>query len=241
MVVPYKEANTPKKEQVRQMFDNIAPKYDFLNHFLTAGIDKSWRVKVCKIVEGIAPQSILDMASGTGDLAIQLSRITPNPNKILGIDISEKMLNVGRNKVQKRNLAEVISFQTGDAENIEVEDSSFDVVTCAFGVRNFENIDKGLTEFYRVLNAKGTLVILELSIPENALFRLLYNVYFKKILPLWGRLFSKDKSAYSYLPESVVKFPKNADFVEQLKKAGFTEAKAESLTFGIATIFVANK
>ncbi len=241
MVVPYKEKEISKKEQVREMFDNIAPSYDFLNHFLTVGIDKSWRKKVCKIVRGFSPKSVLDMASGTADLAIQIAETNPQLENVLGVDLSKEMLRIGEGKIAKKNLSERIHFQIGDAENIQVEESSFDVVTCAFGVRNFENIDKGLSEFFRVLKPAGSLVVLELSIPENPLFRFFYNFYFRYILPIWGRLLSKDKAAYSYLPESVVNFPKNAEFLKKLKNAGFSRVKAKSLSFGIATIFIASK
>lgn len=239
MVVPYKEAEGTKKEQVRQMFDNIAPKYDFLNHFLTVGIDKGWRKKVCRIVAEKNPQYIMDMASGTGDLAIGLSKT--QPKQVVGFDISEKMLEIGREKVRNKKLSDLISFKVGDAEAIEEDDNTFDAVTCAFGVRNFEDIDKGLSEFYRVLRGDGRLVILELSVPENPLFRTFYNTYFHYILPVWGKLVSKDTSAYSYLPESVAMFPKNKVFLEKLKAAGFKECYARPLTFGIATIFVASK
>lgn len=241
MVVPYKTEEVSKKEQVRQMFDTIAPKYDFLNHFLSAGIDKRWRKKVCKIVSETQPLCILDMASGTGDLALAMSRLEPKPTKIIGIDLSEKMLEVGRKKVTEKGLTEIIAFQSGDAEAIEEEKDSFDVVTCAFGVRNFENVPQGLSEFYRVLKPKGRLVILELSLPTNPLCRGVYNIYFRHVLPLWGKLFSKDKSAYQYLPESVIKFPKRENFLQTLEKIGFGKVYAKPLTFGIATIFVAEK
>ncbi len=241
MVVPYKKETTSKKEQIEQMFDNIAPKYDFLNHFLTLGIDKGWRKKVCKIISEVRPQRILDMASGTGDLALQLSGVSPKPEKIVGIDISEQMLNIGRQKVERKKLSDLIVLKVGDAEEIKEESLSFDAVTCAFGVRNFGDVEQGLSEFYRVLNERGRLVILELSMPSNFLFRGVYNAYFHYILPFFGRLLSKDKSAYSYLPESVAKFPKNSVFIENLKKIGFKSVYAKPLTFGVATIFVADK
>lgn len=221
------------------MFDNIAPKYDFLNHFLTMGIDKRWRNKVCKIVAKEQPKIIMDMASGTGDLAIGLSKL--QPEKIVALDISEKMLEFGRKKAKKKGLQNLITFKTGDAEAITEADNTFDAVTCAFGVRNFENIDKGIAEFYRVLKQGGRLVILELSVPQNVFFRLGYNSYFHYILPLWGKLVSRDKAAYNYLPESVTKFPKNEAFLEKLRKAGFVKSYAKPLSFGIATIFVAAK
>lgn len=238
-VVPYKNGDGSKKDQVRKMFDNIATKYDFLNHFLTVGIDKRWRKKVCKIVAQKKPKLIMDMASGTGDLAIGLSKL--GVEKIVGIDISEKMLEIAEKKVKAKGLDRLITFKIGDAESLEDDDNTFDVVTCAFGVRNFENIEKGLSEFYRVVKPQGSLVILELSMPENRLFRFGYNTYFRYILPLWGRLFSKDNSAYNYLPESVLCFPRSKDFVEMLASIGFKNCRAKSLTFGVATIFVAEK
>lgn len=239
MVVPYKKTTSSKKEQVRQMFDNIAPKYDFLNHFLTVGIDKRWRHKVCKIVAEKKPKSIMDMASGTGDLAIGLSKL--KPEKIVALDISEKMLEFGRKKAKKKGLQDLITFKVGDAEAIQELDRAFDAVTCAFGVRNFENIDKGIEEFYRVLKKEGRLVILELSVPQNALFRMGYHSYFHYILPLWGKLVSKDRAAYNYLPESVAKFPKNEAFLQKMRDVGFKNTMAKPLSFGIATIFVATK
>ncbi len=176
-----------------------------------------------------------------GDLALSISRLQPQPQQITGIDISEKMLAVGREKVAAKGLEDIISFKTGDAEAIEEKADSFDVITCAFGVRNFENINQGLSEFHRVLRKQGRLVILELSLPTNPLFRRVYNVYFRHVLPMWGKVFSKDKSAYYYLPESVVNFPQRADFSNMLEMAGFQKVNAKPLSFGIATIFVAEK
>ncbi|PVX52356.1 demethylmenaquinone methyltransferase [Balneicella halophila] len=239
MVVPYKEAQSSKKEQVREMFDNIAPRYDFLNHFLSVGIDKLWRKKVCKIVAKGNPKVIMDMASGTGDLAIGLSKL--KPERIVGVDISENMLKIGEKKVEKKGLDNLISFRVGDAENLEDPNDTYDAITCAFGVRNFENIHKGLSEFHRVLKNEGRLVILELSMPENKFFKLIYKVYFSYILPLWGKVVSKNDVAYNYLPESVANFPKRSVFLENMKDAGFKDCYAKSLTFGIATIFVGTK
>ncbi len=239
VVVPYKNENSPKKEQVRKMFDNIAYRYDFLNHFLTAGIDKYWRKKVRKIAVTYSPDYILDMASGTGDLAIELAKLSPK--SIIGIDISEKMLAIAENKIKKRGLQDIISFRVGDAENIEAENDTYDIVTCAFGVRNFQDIDKGIAEFHRVLKKGGRLIVLELSIPKNLLFAFVYNMYFRYILPLWGNIVSRDMSAYKYLPESVAQFPKADIFRNMLTKAGFRKNCAKSVSFGIATIFVATK
>ncbi len=238
-VVPYKNENTPKKEQVRQMFDNIAYRYDFLNHFLTAGIDKYWRKKVRKIVVEESTDYILDVASGTGDLAIELAKLSPKC--ITGVDISEKMLAIAEKKIKKRGLQDIVSFKVGDAEDIEAQNNTYDVVTCAFGVRNFQDMDKGIEEFHRVLKNEGRLIILELSIPKNLLFSFAYNMYFRYVLPLWGNIVAKDLSAYKYLPESVAQFPKSDAFLEILSKAGFRQNYAKSVSFGIATIFVATK
>ncbi len=238
-VVPYKNENTPKKEQVRQMFNNIAYRYDFLNHFLTAGIDKYWRRKVRKIAVSDSTEHILDMASGTGDLAIELAKLSPK--SITGVDISEKMLDIAEKKIRKRGLENIIDFKVGDAEDIEAKNNTYDVVTCAFGVRNFQDMNKGLTEFHRVLKNNGRLIVLELSIPNNLLFSFGYNMYFRYVLPLWGRIVSKDLSAYKYLPESVAQFPKPNVFLDMLTKAGFKEKYAKSVSLGIATIFVATK
>ncbi len=238
-VVPYKNENTPKKEQVRQMFNNIAYRYDFLNHFLTAGIDKYWRKKVRKIAVEESTDYILDMASGTGDLAIELAKLSPK--RITGVDISEKMLAIAEKKIKKRGLQDIVSFKVGDAEDIEAQNNTYDVVTCAFGVRNFQDMDKGIEEFHRVLKNEGRLIILELSIPKNLFFAFGYNMYFRYMLPLWGRIVAKDLSAYKYLPESVAQFPKSDTFLNMLTKAGFKKNYAKPVSLGIATIFVATK
>lgn len=221
------------------MFDSIAPQYDFLNHFLTLGIDKIWRKKVCKIVAEKAHNSILDIASGTGDLAIALGKT--HPSKIVGIDISSKMLARARKKVKAKGLSSIIKLEHGDAEALNYQEKSFDIVTCAFGVRNFERMEKGIQEFHRVLSEGGNLVILELSMPENKVIKSLYTCYFEHILPRWGKIISRDMSAYTYLPESVEKFPSKTAFCKLLKDAGFTHCKAIPLSLGIATIFVATK
>lgn len=239
MTLPNKESNGTQKEQVKQMFDDIALKYDFLNHFLTVGIDKVWRRKVCKIVKQGNHKTILDVASGTGDLAIALSQL--DTELIKGIDISPKMLALARKKVKDRGLSEVIKFVRGDAEDIKEENGSFQVVTCAFGVRNFENINNGLSEIYRVLGDNGRFVILELSLPRNRAIRKLYRTYFNHILPRWGKFISKDIFAYSYLPKSVEEFPEQEEIIATLKEIGFRECFVKTMHLGIATIYVAQK
>ncbi len=238
-VSPYQDSEKNKKEQVEQMFDNIAPKYDFLNHFLSLGIDKLWRKKAVRILQKNNPRKILDVATGTGDFAIQTSQI--NPDEIIGYDLSEQMIRIGREKVKKLKLDSLIHFQKGDSEDMPFHDNEFDAITVAFGVRNFENLGKGLTEFHRVLKRDGVAVILEFSKPRYFPFKQLYKFYFFHILPFIGGLVSKDASAYSYLPESVMAFPDGDDFFRVLKKAGFENYSQHRLTLGIATIYVARK
>ena len=239
-VTPYKDSKQQKKQQVKQMFDNIAPRYDFLNHFLSLGIDKHWRKKAIKILSGYNKTgSLLDVATGTGDFAIAASKL--NPSKIVAFDISEQMLNVGRIKAEKLGLSNLIEFKKGDSESMPFSDRQFDAITVAFGVRNFENLEKGLTEFNRVLKPDGVVVILEFSKPKYFPFKQFYFFYFFTILPLVGKLVSKDSSAYSYLPESVMAFPDDQKFLSVLKNCGFSRSKQKRLTFGIATIYIAQK
>jgi demethylmenaquinone methyltransferase/2-methoxy-6-polyprenyl-1,4-benzoquinol methylase len=237
-VKPYQQEGS-KKEQVAQMFDNISARYDFLNHFLSLGIDKGWRKKVVAIVRKHQPKRILDIATGTADLAIALSRL--NPDKIDGVDISEGMLAVGKEKIKKRGLAEVVTLSYGDSEALPFPDASFDAVTVAFGVRNFENLDLGLSEMYRVTRPGGLVVVLEFSKPSRFPIKQLYQFYFTHILPRWGRLISKDASAYTYLPESVQAFPDGKDFLNHLSAVGFSSLKEKRLTFGIASIYTGIK
>jgi len=239
MAIPYSELNESKKKQVASMFDSIAGKYDFLNHFLSVGIDKLWRKKAISILKKYSPETIIDVATGTGDFAIQASKI--NPLKITGIDISEGMLEVGRKKIKKLNLDTIVTFSIGDSENIHEENNSFDAATCAFGVRNFENLELGISEIYRVLKNKGVCIILEFSKPRAFPIKQIYFFYFSKILPLIGKFFSKDRRAYEYLPESVKEFPSGKEFIEVMKKAGFNHTKLKSLSFGIATIYIGEK
>lgn len=238
-VTPYKDSSEKKKQQVEQMFDNIAPKYDFLNHFLSLGIDKLWRKKAIRILSGYKTNLLLDVASGTGDFAIAAAKL--KPSKIIGFDISEQMLNVGRAKVQGLGLDHIIEFQKGDSEAMPFDDEHFDAITVAFGVRNFENLENGLKEFVRVLKNDGVAIILEFSKPKYFPMKQLYLFYFFGILPLIGRLVSKDSSAYSYLPESVMAFPDDQKFLTILRNVGFSKASQRRLSFGIATIYIAQK
>lgn len=224
-----------KKEKVRQMFDNIAWKYDFLNHFLSAGIDHSWRKKLVKIIAERHPEKVLDVATGTADLAIALTR--HSEASVVGIDISQGMLDLGVKKVSKRNLAERIKLQWADSEHLPFSDACFDACMVAFGVRNFEDLDRGLSEMHRVLSPGGMIAVLEFSKPRRFPVKHLYMFYFKHILPLMGKLVSKDRAAYTYLPESVEAFPDGAAFIAHLQKAGFVQCHERRLSFGIATIY----
>ncbi|HEY3373293.1 MAG TPA: bifunctional demethylmenaquinone methyltransferase/2-methoxy-6-polyprenyl-1,4-benzoquinol methylase UbiE [Prolixibacteraceae bacterium] len=238
-VTPYKDSNQHKKQQVEQMFDNIAPRYDFLNHFLSLGIDKLWRKKAIRILSDYKTDVLLDVATGTGDFAIAAMKL--KPSKIVAFDISEQMLNVGRIKAEKLGLETSIKFVKGDSEAMPFSDRQFDAITVAFGVRNFENLEKGLKEFHRVLKPNGVAVILEFSKPKYFPFKQFYFFYFFTILPLVGRLVSKDSSAYSYLPESVMAFPDDQKFLSILESCGFSRSTQKRLTFGIATIYIAQK
>lgn len=239
-VTPYKNSNLGKKEQVATMFNNISENYDGLNRMISFGIDVKWRKKVVNIVNTSNPNSILDIATGTGDLAISFAKRT-TATSITGLDISEGMLSVGKAKIKKELLTDKISMVLGDSENIPFDDNSFDVISVAFGVRNFENLEKGLSEIYRVLKGTGTLVILETSVPTKSPYKQFYKFHSSIILPLLGKLFSKDGSAYSYLSESASKFPFGETFNNILRKIGFKEVKNKPQTFGVATIYTASK
>lgn len=236
---PYKEKEAPKTEQVAEMFDNISGKYDFLNHFFSLGIDKIWRRKVRNIVSDIPHEKILDVATGTGDLAIALSKI--ENSHIVGVDISAKMLEVGRQKIAKQKLEGRIELKKGDSLNLPFNEKEFDVVTVAFGVRNFENIGKGLSEISRVLKPTGKIIVLEFSNPSKFPVKQLFNFYSRKLMPFIGRLVSKDSRAYSYLPESVQAFPTEDKFAAIIEENGFTQATYKNVSFGIAAIHVAMK
>jgi len=238
-VVPYKEKDSSKREQVAEMFDNISPKYDLLNHVLSAGIDIYWRKKAIGLLQSVKPKTILDIATGTGDFAIEALKL--NPDKITGVDISEGMLAVGREKIRKMGLENKIELRSGDSERLPFEDNVFDAVIVSFGVRNFENLLKGLTDMNRVTRPGGTCLVLEFSKPRKTPFKQLYGFYSKRILPLIGKMVSKDDSAYSYLPESVQAFPDGPDFVGIFEQAGFTQTRWIPLTFGICSIYIGKK
>jgi len=238
-IKPY-EQDAEKKQQVSKMFNNISGKYDFLNHFLSAGIDRRWRKKAIAELKEINPKTILDVATGTGDLALEAQKQL-KPEKIIGIDIAVKMLDIGRGKIQKKGLNEIITLDEGDSENLPFEDNSFDAVIVAFGVRNFANVEKGLQEMTRVLRPGGKCVILEFSKPKVFPVKQLYNFYFSSILPGIGRMTSKDKKAYAYLYESVQAFPEGKDFEQLLQKIGLKNTTCEALTMGICSIYTGIK
>jgi len=238
-VLPDAHSDLNKKAQVADMFDRIAGKYDFLNHFLSMGIDKGWRRKAIKEIARIQPQKILDVATGTGDLAI--AALQTKPQQIIGIDISEGMLEIGKKKIEALHASQIIQLEKGDSEALSFETGSFDAITCAYGVRNFENLEKGLTEMCRVMKPGGRLAILEFSHPKTFPVKQLYEFYFRFILPALGKIVSKHNSAYTYLPESVKAFPDGRQFCEILKQCGFTNPKAQPLTFGITSLYTATK
>jgi len=238
-VTPYKKTDATKKEQVAEMFDNIAHKYDFLNHILSMGIDILWRKKAIRLLKPYQPKQMLDIATGTGDFALEALAL--NPDKIIGADISRDMLAVGVEKIKKKGLQDKISFQYGDSENLPFETDTFDAITVSFGVRNFEDLEKGLSDMRRVLKPKGAVAIIEFSKPQQFPIKQLYGFYFKNILPGIGKLISKDARAYTYLPESVDAFPYGDAFVKIMDKVGYTNIKAYPLTFGIASIYLAEK
>jgi len=238
-VTPYKDSNLGKKEQVAQMFDTISGNYDSLNRVISFGIDIKWRKKVLKIVADTNPKIVLDIATGTGDLAILIAQTSAE--KIIGLDISAGMLEVGKTKINQKNLSHKIEMVLADSENIPYDDNTFDAITVAFGVRNFETLEKGLAEILRVLKPNGVFVILETSVPEQFPYKQGYQFYSKNILPLIGKLFSKDNSAYQYLSESASVFPFGEVLNNILRKIGFIEVKAMPQTFGVATIYSASK
>lgn len=221
------------------MFNSISGRYDFLNHFLSLGIDRLWRRKAIQFLRPFKPQAILDVATGTGDFAIEALKL--NPAKVIGVDISEGMLEVGRKKIKSMRLEDKITLLSGDSENLPFPDNSFDAVIVAFGVRNFENLDKGLSEIFRVIKPSGNLVVLEFSKPGSFPMKQLYTFYFNFILPVIGRMVSRDKTAYTYLPESVKVFPDGQLFLDHLTKAGFNSSTCEPLTFGISSLYTSRK
>nr|WP_232730426.1 bifunctional demethylmenaquinone methyltransferase/2-methoxy-6-polyprenyl-1,4-benzoquinol methylase UbiE [Lacinutrix sp. Bg11-31] len=238
-VNPYKDSSLGKKEQVTKMFDTISGEYDGLNRVISFGIDIKWRKKVVEIVKATKPESVLDIATGTGDLAINLAETSAT--KIIGLDISSGMLEVGKTKITAKNLDNKIKMIIGDSENMPFEDNAFDAITVAFGVRNFETLEKGLKDILRVLKPGGTFVILETSVPTKFPFKQGYMFHSKIILPTVGRLFSKDKTAYKYLSESASIFPYGEALNNILRNIGFINVKDLPQTFGVATIYTASK
>ncbi|HEU0226351.1 MAG TPA: bifunctional demethylmenaquinone methyltransferase/2-methoxy-6-polyprenyl-1,4-benzoquinol methylase UbiE [Arachidicoccus soli] len=235
-IKPIQGSNLEKKEQVAEMFNDIAFKYDFLNRFLSAGIDVRWRKKAIDRIKDTQPARVLDVATGTADVALMTYKIL-KPAQIIGIDISEGMLDIGRDKIQKAGLNNRISLQVGDSENLPFEDGSFDAITVAFGVRNFQNLEKGLSEMHRVLRPGGKLVVLEFSRPKQKIFKSIYHFYMNVVTPGIGKLFSKNKEAYQYLNESVQAFPERNDFVKLMNNATFKNTLYKPLTMGICCIY----
>ena len=238
-IKPYDEREE-KGQQVEQMFDNIAPTYDKLNHRLSLDIDKGWRKKAIKHLESYRPQTILDIATGTGDFAILAAEML-HPQKLIGADISEGMMEIGRKKVKQKGLQDIISFEREDCLALSYPENSFDAVTAAFGIRNFANLDKGLQEMCRVLKPGGHLSILELTTPVTFPMRQLFHIYANSVLPVYGRLISKDTNAYSYLTKTIEAFPQGERMTDILHEAGFSQAAFKRLTFGICTMYVATK
>ncbi|GAA0718740.1 bifunctional demethylmenaquinone methyltransferase/2-methoxy-6-polyprenyl-1,4-benzoquinol methylase UbiE [Aquimarina litoralis] len=238
-ITPYKDKTTTKKEQVTEMFDTISGNYDGLNRVISFGIDVKWRKKVVKIVSKTQPKNILDVATGTGDLAINLAET--GATEIVGLDISAGMLEVGKDKIKAKKLDQIITMVKGDGESLPYGDNYFDAITVAFGVRNFEDLEQGLSEIYRVLKPKGIFVVLETSVPTKTPYKQGYKLYTSSILPLIGKIFSKDRSAYSYLSESAAAFPYGNAFNNILRKIGFIEVEDHPQTFGVATIYTATK
>jgi demethylmenaquinone methyltransferase/2-methoxy-6-polyprenyl-1,4-benzoquinol methylase len=239
VVKPYGDEKTSKKQEVATMFNNISAKYDFLNHFLSLGIDRLWRKRAIKELKSIKPKKILDIATGTGDFALESLRI--HPQNVIGVDISEGMLKVGMEKMRAKQVDHLISLRLGDSENLPFQDEIFDAITVGFGVRNFENLNKGLTEMYRVLKPNGKVVILEFSKPKVFPIKQLFGFYSRFFIPFFGKLFSKDKRAYAYLPESVQAFPEGQDFENILTNIGYSDVSSIRLFGGIATIYLGGK
>lgn len=239
MVVPYKNQSQGKKEQVANMFNTISPQYDFLNHLLSGGIDIIWRRKAIKLLQNKGIKTMLDIATGTGDFAIEALKI--NPEKIVGVDISEGMLAFGQEKIQKMGLEKKIQLQKGDSEKLPFSDNSFDAVIVSFGVRNFENLQKGLTDMFRVTKPGGYCLVLEFSNPKKFPMKQLYTFYSKYCLPFLGKMISKDPSAYTYLPESVKAFPDGPEFIQIFKSVGYSETNWIPMTGGICSIYIGQK
>src|SRR5690625_1994172 len=238
-VTPYKDSDLYKKQQVSDMFDNISGGYDGLNRIISLGMDKSWRKKVIRAIVGHQPKNVLDIATGTGDLAISLAE--KGLNNIVGLDLSKGMLEVADKKIKERNLEDQIELVKGDSENLPYQDDHFDAICVAFGVRNFENLEKGLAEILRVLKPGGLFIVLETAVPKNFPFKQGYKIYTKYILPFIGKIFSKDKSAYGYLSESASVFPNGEEFNNILRKIGFKDVQSKPQTMGVACIYKSSK
>lgn len=238
MLTPYNDQE-PKVDQIRRMFNRIAPKYDQLNRIISLGLDRSWRKRALHLLAPYAPQRVLDVATGTGDLAIEIIQTISSAKEVVGVDISEEMMRVGQEKVHQAGLDTKISFERQDCTAMTFEADSFDAATIAFGIRNFSDIPTAAAELHRVLRTGGVLIIAELSVPTNPLLRLGYKLYAGQIIPLIGRLISKDRDAYTYLPKSIAAVPQRERMVEILRKAGFSEAFYESIFPGTCTIYVA--
>ena len=236
---PYQNQNSSKKKQVEKMFDSISFEYDKLNRLISAGNDVKWRKHIYKIASHLNPVDVLDIATGTADIAMELSKI--KGSKITGLDISEKMLNVGREKIVDRSLQDKITLVSGDAENLNFSKNTFDLISIGFGVRNFQNLKKGLSESFRVLRDGGTLIVLETSVPQNTFIKFFYLLFSRTFIPLIGSLFSKDKKAYEYLQKSAEEFPSGENFSQILKSCGFKDVEIMPLMLGASSIYIAKK
>ena len=239
MLKPNQKSNSSKKNQVEKMFDSISIEYDLLNGIMTFNNHKRWKKNILNIAKKLKPKNALDIATGTADIAINLGSISHC--KVVGVDISEQMLNVGREKILKMKLSESVILQSGDAENLNFKDNYFDLVTIGFGVRNFQDLQKGLKESHRVLNEKGTLIILETSVPENKIMKFLYAIFTRTYIPFMAWIFSKDKSAYNYLLDSAELFPSGIKFSNVLRSVGFNKVLIKPKLFGSSTIYIATK
>tara|TARA_B100001109_G_scaffold97018_1_gene79034 strand:- start:148 stop:867 length:720 start_codon:yes stop_codon:yes gene_type:complete len=239
MLKPNQKSESSKKDQVEKMFDSISFEYDLLNAIMTFNGHKRWKKNILDIAKKLRPKNALDIATGTADIAINLGSISNC--KVVGVDISEQMLNVGREKILKKNLSETVSLETGDAENLNFKDNYFDLVTIGFGVRNFQDLERGLKESFRVLNKEGTLIILETSVPENRIMKLFYSIFTRTYIPIIAKILSNDKSAYNYLLNSAELFPSGIKFSNILKSVGFTDVLIKPKLFGSSTIYIATK
>jgi demethylmenaquinone methyltransferase/2-methoxy-6-polyprenyl-1,4-benzoquinol methylase len=239
-IVPYKDSQLSKKNQVADMFDSIAPRYDFLNRFLSVGIDVRWRKKAIGYLKDIKPQKVLDVATGTADVALMTEKML-HPSSIIGIDISNGMLDIGRKKIKERSLEPIIQLYNGDSADIQYADNTYDAVTVAFGVRNFQQLEKGLSEIFRVLRPGGKLVVLEFSRPKQLIIKGFYNFYMKSVSPNIAKIFSKNKTAYAYLDASIQKFPEGKNFTDILEKVGYKNIVNKPLSLGICSIYCGTK